>query len=441
MKTYKFLRILIVAISVSGFSEPLKAMDTPARDLEDWSVHFQATGITQEHGSFNSPYSGQNSLSANQEERQSLTSTVFLGRRLWQGGQFYLNPEFSGGSGLSQTLGLAGAPNGEIYRVNSPDLAFQISRAYYQHILGLGGEKEKVDPDKNQLADLVDIARLTFVFGKFSLNDFFDNNTYSHDPRTQFFNWAFMDNGAWDYAADTRGYTWGMYLEFNQPAWAVRFASVLEPDQANQMGLDMNISQAHGDNLELEGRYSIKDRAGKVRLLVYENHAHMGSYQLALAQSPSSPNIISTRDYRIKYGLGINVEQEITKELGFFSRWGWNDGNTETWAFTEIDNTFSFGFNLKGDLWNRNADNIGMGFITNGLSGDHASYLAAGGYGFLIGDGALDYAREQIYELYYLYKPFAVFGLTGDFQFVNHPAYNQDRGPVMIIAGRAHLEF
>jgi high affinity Mn2+ porin len=293
-------------------------------------------------------------------------------------------------------MGLAGYPNGEIYRVDSPDLTVQISRAYFQEIFGLGGEQERQEADENQLAQITDISRITFIFGKFSLNDFFDDTIYAHNPRTQFMNWAFMDNGAWDYAADTRGYTWGFYLEFNQAHWALRLASVLEPDRANQMGMDLDISHAHGDNLELEVRYSVEDHPGKTKLVFYENHAHMGSYGLAVSQNPSAPDVVSTRDYRIKYGAGLNVEQEITKDVGFFGRWGWNDGTTETWAFTEIDTTLALGLNVVGSLWGRVLDNIGVGFITDGLSGDHATYLASGGYGFIIGDGALDYSREQI---------------------------------------------
>lgn len=408
---------------------------------EDWSVHFQTTAVTQGHGSFPASYSGQNSLVTYPEERQSLTSTLFLGRRLWEGGQFYVNPELSGGSGISQTLGIAGYPNGEIYRVSTPDVTGQISRIYLQQIFGFGGDKDTIEADKNQLSDTPDKSRLTVIFGKFSLNDFFDDDVYSHDPRTQFLNWALMDNGAWDYASDTRGYTWGFYFEFNQPRWALRFATVLEPDQANQMGMDLDVSHAHGDNVEFEYRYGIAGHPGKLRALYYENHAHMGNYQLAVAQNPTAPDVISTRSYSIKYGLGLNIEQEITGDLGFFGRWGWDDGTTETWCFAEIDTSISFGFNLTGNLWGRKPDNVGIGFISNGLSGDHANYLASGGYGFIIGDGALDYAQEQIYEIYYLYKPVAQGGLTADYQFVNHPADNQDRGPVSIFAGRAHYEF
>jgi high affinity Mn2+ porin len=250
-----------------------------------------------------------------------------------------------------------------------------------------------------------------------------------------------MDNGAWDYAADTRGYTWGLMVELNQPDWSIRVASVLVPTVANGIDFDTNIGQARGDNLELEYRYALARRPGKARFVAYANRAHMGSYGESLTLSPIKPDITQTRDYRTKYGLGINLEQELTDELGLFSRLGWNDGTTETWAFTEIDRTVSLGAALRGVAWKRPDDVAGLALILNGLSGPHAAYLAAGGYGFIIGDGALSYALEEIVETYYSAQLLKQLSASLDFQWVNHPAYNEARGSVGIFAGRVHLEF
>jgi len=430
------LSAVFFLVCSSVFGEDLTK---PLANPEDWSIHFQATTVTQQHGYFNSPYSGINSFSPYPENKTSLTSTLFLGRKLWQNGEFYLDPELSGGQGLSSTHGIAGFPNGEIYRVDSTDPKGSIARAFFKQVFGLGGTRENIKPDQNQLCSEVDKNRITLVCGKFSLNDYFDNNSYSHDPRTQFLNLALMDNGAWDYAADTRGYTWGFMLEYNRENYAVRVASVLEPKEANQMDLDLNIPQAHGDNAEFEYRYSLSSHPGKVRVLAYANHAQMGNYGDALKILPA-PDITQTRSYCVKYGFGLNIEQEITKALGSFLRAGWNDGATESWAFTEIDRTLTLGLCLNGSSWKRPDDTVGVAVIVNGLSPDHRDYLAAGGYGFIIGDGKLNYAFEEIAETFYSWKIFRQFAVTGDFQFVNNPAYNQDRGPVEIFAVRLHYE-
>ncbi|MDR3607870.1 MAG: carbohydrate porin [Oligoflexia bacterium] len=409
----------------------------------DWSNHFQLTTVTQTHFGFHSPYQGANSLTPRYEIPSSVTATLFEGHKLWKDAYFFVNPEESIGSGLSQTHGIAAFPSGEIYRVDDPSPKINLSRLFYQQDIGLGGGTEQVEDAQNVFPAKKDIRRLTFVAGKFSLNDYFDDNTYAHDPRTQFLNWALMDDPAWDYAADTRGYTWGFYCELHLEEWSLRAATVEEPAIANQLDLDTNIGRAHGDNFEFEHRHQINGHPGKASLLGYMNHAFMGDYrqsiQLGIATG-STPDITLTRAYRTKYGVGLNLEQELTPDLGVFSRIGWNDGATETWAFTEVDRAFSIGASLKGGAWHRENDTVGLAFIIDGLSKDHADYLSAGGLGFIVGDGALNYAPEQVIEAYYSYKPIRFLSFTGDFQFVNHPAYNADRGPVPIYALRMHFE-
>ncbi len=366
----KLLILILISLPVFGATMP---------EEQASNFHFQMTAVTQDHDRFDSPYQGKNSLQPIAESATSLTWSIFAGQRLWRGGEIYVDPELVGGSGFSHTLGIAGFPNGEIYRVDDASAKWNLSRLYFNQTIELGDEKEQVPDEKNQLATRVAVRRFTFLIGKFALNDFFDNNIYSHDPRTQFLNWTFMDNGAWDYAADTRGYSWGLYLLLNQPGWALRFASTLVPLYANQMQMDYNFPAHRGDNLEFEYRYEWMELKGAVRLLAYENIANMGNYRQTLDTQPSNPDVTLTRDRRTKYGFGLNAEQELTNDLGAFFRAGWNDGHTETWAFTEIDRMISMGFSLKGLRWFRPDDTVGVGFTVNLLSSDHRDYLAAGG--------------------------------------------------------------
>jgi len=410
-------------------------------EREQWNLHFQATSISQGHDEFTSPYSGTNSLPPREPIRTSYTATLFLGARLWAGSEVFVNPELAGGRGVGGVTGIAGFPNGDIARVSKPEPTVSMARVFLRQTVGLGGEAEKVEPGPNQLAGARDLSRLTVTLGKISVGDIFDGNAYSHDARTQFMNWGLFENGAWDYPADTRGYTWGGALELIEPRWALRYGLFAEPKTANGLQFDHNFSHAHGHVLEWEQRYSVGERRGVARLLGYWNRAHMGSYRATLDTPAYGLDIARSRRYSDKYGFGVNVEQELTKELGAFARLGWSDGQNETWAFTEIDQTASLGLSLKGAAWSRPADTFGVAGVINGLSKEHKDYLAAGGYGFIIGDGRLNYAPEEIIEVYYLLNVWKGISITPDYQFVNHPAYNADRGPVHLWAIRFHAEF
>jgi high affinity Mn2+ porin len=428
------LALSVLTLSTAAFAED-------SSGAFPWEGHWQMTVIPQGHGSFPAAYSGPNSLRDETEIDTSVTSTFFLGSRLLPDLEIYLDPEMNGGSGLSGTLGVAGFPNGEIFRVADPALQVGLARAFLQWTLPLTRETEHVDSAQNQIAEDRAVSRFVIVAGKFSLPDYFDQNAYSHDARNQFLNLALMDMGAWDFAADVRGYTNGMYLELDWRRWALRFAEVQEPTTANGGTLDNDIARARSENLEADVPWLLGGRPGVARWIAFCNHADMGSYKAALDQADSTPLISETRvPGSQKYGFGLNLEQEIADGTGLFARASWNDGTTETWAFTEIDQSASLGAQLAGTPWNRKNDTIGIAAVINGISAEHQDYLAAGGCGFILGDGALDYAPEQILELYYDYTPLKGFSLTPDYQYIKNPAYNQARGPVSIYALRLHYE-
>ncbi len=445
MKISNLLLVCYLVAVHPVFGEPEGSSDSgfvPA----SWTYHFQATEFPMYHGTFRALYPGNpgyGSLIDGDELDSSTTATLFLGGRLWRDGALYLNLESSAGAGFSNVTGIAGFPNGEIYRVSSTSLKTIMNRLYFRQVFGLGGEQEEIKDDQNQLAERIDVSRITLVAGKFSMTDFFDQNTYSADPRCQFTNWAMWANGAWDYPADTPGYTWGVILEYNQKYWALRLSSVMETQVENGEEMDMDFSQAHGDTAEFEYRFSIGTHPGKVRLDAFMNNAHMGDYTEAVALAAGTGNlpvIDDTAAYRVKWGFGLDFEQEMAVDLGLFARLGWNDGATETWSFTAIDQTAQVGFLLSGNRWGRSDDQFGLGGAISGLSASHQAYLAAGGLDFNIGDGQLNYAPEMIVEAFYNFHPIKEVGLSPDFQYIVDPGYNQDRGPVVVWGFRTHLE-
>ncbi|GAA4101681.1 carbohydrate porin [Mucilaginibacter panaciglaebae] len=410
---------------------------------ERFSFHFQQTIITQYKPAFSAKYTGDNSLQTGMETQSSLTSTLFGGARLWKGAEAYFNPEISGGSGLSKTLGVAGFPNGETFRVGSASPAIYIARLYLKQNFEWGTEKDTIQPGLNQLGGLYSKHYFSITAGKFGMADFFDGNEFSHDARTQFMNWALMDNAAWDYPANTRGYALGAVAELGMPNWTLRFAYTLSTVEANGSVWDQKVGKANTQTLEFEKRYTINGLRGATRILGFMNNGKMGKYDQALALSPVAPDVDITQAYgRRKYGFGISADQYLTNNFGVFAKISYNDGHTQTWYFTEIDRSLSFGATLNGSSWTRKDDELGLAFVGNGVSASHRNYLAAGGYGFIIGDGKLNYGTEMIAELYYKLNAWqSKFFLSPDYQFIVNPAYNKDRGPVNVFSIRAHIEF
>jgi high affinity Mn2+ porin len=411
---------------------------------ERWNLYYQATSVGQYHGTFPSPYQGANSLHADRERDVSLTTTLYLGLQLGKNTQLYFDPEIAGGKGFSAVTGLANFSNGELPRVGSATPKPYLARLYLTHDFGWGEETEAVESEENQLAGSRPMNRYTVTLGRFTLTDFFDNNRYSHDPRTQFMGWGVMYNGAWDYPADVRGYTWGIVQELHRKNWSLRTASAAEPRIANGLRLDRRLLRNRGDVVEGEYRYQVLKHPGTVRLLGSLQHTFSGHYAEALqtaAADGSAPNIhLSARNGTLKYGWGVNAEQELTKDIGVFGRYAWNDGETESFAYTAIDRLATIGVSVTGTRWHRKNDTMGTEITSSGLSAIHALYLARGGLDFIIGDGQLRYGRENIWESYYSAKLFSGFFVSYDLQHAANPAYNQDRGPLWISSLRLHLE-
>jgi high affinity Mn2+ porin len=421
---------------------------TPAKTLlpesDVWNVHAQTTLLPQGYGPIHSPYAGPDSLPGRGQFQATWTSTAFLGVRLWDGGELYFDPELTQGFGINGALGVAGFTNGEAQKAGAPFPKIRAQRYYIKQTFGLGGEQEDIDDGPNQLAGKKDIDRVTVVVGRFAMGDFFDNNSYAHDPRADFMNWAMWESAAWDFPADLPGYTRGVIVELNRKDWAVRGALVEVPSQPNS---DILTFKSGGAVVEFEERHNVFGQPGKVRVGVFGNQGVTGNYSQALAIEAMDPAqdindvMASIRHVNPKYGIYANLEQQLVKDVGLFARASWNDGSNETLSFTDIDRSVSGGLSIKGSFWGRPDDTVGIGGVVNGLSAAHRDYLAAGGIGLIIGDGRLNYNPERIFETYYAYSVRKGITITADYQLITNPSYNADRGPVSVFAGRLHGEF
>ncbi len=400
-----------------------------------WDFHFQSTAIGQGVAPFPADYSGANSLESHGEVKDTFSFDVTGRVRLWRGGEVFADVLSWQGYGLSNTTGVAGFPNGEAYRVGKTFPDAVIFRAYLRETLPLEGAGDVAADPKAASGG----RRLVLTLGHISATDIFDKNSYANDPRTQFLNWAFVNNVAWDYPANSLGVTNGAAAELVLRSWSARAGVFQVSRVANALRMDWNLAHAWSLAGELEKRYSCSGRPGAVRLLAYKTRARMGNYQESLAD-PQNIALNGRLGYRSKYGLGINLDQEIRKDLGAFMRLGWNDGKNQTWEFTDVDRVASAGLSLKGEAWRRSGDTLGLGAVVNGITAVHRQFLAAGGLGITAGDGRLNYGQEEILEAYYAIPTRWGVTISPDFQFVVHPAYNRDRGPAPLYAVRLHWE-
>lgn len=434
--------------SASVASDTSQATMFPHGEWSHFWLSGQANFISQWHPAFYSPYEGKNSLSPAAQDATSRVLTLFTGWRPTDSTEFLCDVQETGGRGLGNALGVAGFFNLDVVRNPSLSKAPYIARLMWHQVFALGSKKIVAERNPFSLFPQLPVRRLEVRFGKMSLVDFFDVNSYGSDSNFQFMNWTVDNNGAYDYAADTRGFTYAAELEYHDGNFAIRFAEALMPKVANGIHLDADLGRARAENLEFEiHRRLVGKQQGILRLLSFVNHANMGDYgqqinEWLTTHSTPAPEITDhPLQTTAKYGFGVNFEQPVNNWLGVFGRWGWNEGQHESYAYTEVDQTWEGGIGGTGASWNRPLDRFGVAFVSNGISRVHAQYLAYGGLGFLLGDGKLDYGRENTVESYYTLHLWRGIYPAIDLQHMNNPGYNRDRGPVFVTSLRLHLEF
>ena len=417
--------------------------DSPALETDNFAIHGQTTFLEQYVFPFHNPYSGANSLTPN-IGRETADATAYVGMRLWSGAEAWIDPEIDQGFGLSGTLGVAGFTSGEAYKVGAAVPYARVPRYFIRQTIDLGGDSQKVDSGANQFSGSQTANRLVITVGKFSVTDIFDNNKYAHDPRNDFMNWALVDTGTFDYAADAWGFSYGAAAEWYQGDWTVRAGIFDLSNVPNSTELDPSFDQFQWIG-EIERRYEIWGQPGKIAVTGFLSRGRMGSFADALslgAATGTTPSTAAVRQYASRGGVSLNIEQQITEQLGAFVRAGWANGNLEPYEFTDVDRTVAAGLSLNGKSWGRPDDTVGIAGVVNGISGVHQAYFNAGGLGILVGDGMLpNPGLEQILETYYSYALTSSTRLTADYQFIVNPGYNTDRGPASVISGRLHYQF
>lgn len=419
----------------------------PHSETSRYWISGQANIVFEWHPSFPAAYSGPNSFRSTAESATSKVYTLYLGYELTPTTAVYVDGESAGGTGLSSALGLAGFTNLDVVRNPFLGATPYLARLMIQQIIPLSSERVESERDELHLFTSLPARRIEIRVGKFGLPDFMDLNSWGSDSHLQFLNWTVDNNGAWDYAANTRGYTDGALIEYDDHWFTAIFAEALMPKFANGPYLDADVARARGENLELDSSGKrFFGRAGAIRFLSYVNTADMGNYEQAIADYERHvtpvPEITSTRRQgRHKYGFGLNLEQQITADIGLFGRLGWSDGRNESFAYTEVDRTAEAGVFSTGGLWHRQYDRAGATFVGNGIVKEHQEYLALGGQGFLLGDGGLTYGPEEIFEAFYTAHLWRGFFASADVQHVNNPGYNRARGPILVPGLRLHVDF
>lgn len=434
--------IFVLTFLASGSARAQDTTEVRARP-ESFVVHGQATFVVQGVTGFASPYAGDNSLAPGQV-KETVDATLYVGVRPWRGAELWANPEIDQGFGLSNTLGVAGFPSAEAYKVGKANPYFRLQRLFLRQAIALGGENAPVAGAANQLAGSQSANRLVVTVGKLSVGDVFDTNRYAHDPRGDFLNWAIVDTGSFDYAADAWGYSYGAAAEWYQGAWTLRVGAFNLSKIPNGETLETGFKQFELDG-EVEHRHQICGHDGAVRLAVFRNHGQFARLDEAVAGFTNTgimPDLALLRRPATRWGGQLNVEQEVTDTIGLFLRAGISDGRYEAYDFTDVDRTLSLGASLAGKGWHRTADRVGLAMVVNGISKDRQRYLADGGMGILIGDGSLPHpGAEWITEAYYNWQVMPAINLTADYQLVVNPGYNRDRGPANVLALRLHGAF
>jgi high affinity Mn2+ porin len=425
-------------------------------DPDEVNLHGQTTFTWQGYPAIRSPFSGANSLPATGEGRETFDATLFAGVRLWQGAEFWIDPEIDQGFGVGNTHGAAGFPSGESYKLGSSYPYARVQRYFVRQTVNLGGDSQKVDADINQFEESETANRLVFTVGKFAVVDIFDTNKYANNPKSDFLNWSVTNAGTFDYAGDAWGYSYGAAAEWYQGDWTLRGgafdmsatpAGTTGAGNALAFGLDPTFDQFQLVG-EIEKRYQLWNQPGTIKVTGFLIRGRAGTYQDALDLMTVTPGLDANtaldmvRKYQSRPGVSVNLQQQLTDDVGLFARAGWADGNVETWDFADIDRTVQAGLSITGKQWGRPDDTIGIAGVVNNIAGVHQAWLNVGGLGLLIGDGALpNPGLEEIFEAYYCYALTSSVKLSADYQFINNPGYNTDRGPANVFAGRVHWEF
>jgi high affinity Mn2+ porin len=424
----------------------VRAEDSPAPSSatpQTFAIHGQATFVLQGTPGFSSPYAGPNSLTPNQR-KETIDATLTIGVRPWAGAEIWADPEIDQGFGLSNTLGVAGFPSAEAYKVGQKSPYVRLQRAFFRQTIDLGGASETVQGGANQLAGTRTANRIVLTIGKFGVGDVFDTNRYAHDPRGDFLNWSLVDAGSFDYAADAWGYSTGVAAEWYQGPWTLRLGAFNLSKIPNGETLESGFQQYQLDG-EIEHRHTIRGRDGAVRVTVFRNRGNFGRFDDALALAATTgatPDTALVRARRTRAGADLNIEQAVTDSIGLFARAGFADGQIEPYDFTDIDRTVQAGVSIDGKGWGRAGDTIGVAAVVNGISKAHQRYLAAGGLGVLVGDGRLPHSGDEaIGEAYYDWKAIKGVEISLDYQLIGNPGYNRDRGPANVFAVRLHGEF
>ena len=432
----------ILAPTPETSSQTAAPTDTTAP--EDWAIHAQSTFEIQYHPAFRSDFRGLNSLDPGSRGDETFDATLYAGFRPWSGAELWVNPEIDQGFGLSNTLGVAAFTSAEAYKVGAATPYVRVPHLFFRQTIDLGGEREKIDPDLNVLGGNQTANRFVVTIGKFGANDIFDTNAYAHDPRQDFSNWALVDAGSWDYAADAWGLTYGVAAEWYQDFWTIRLGGFALSRVPNSEALDTSGSQVQYD-AEVEERHTLFGKGGKLKLLGFLSRGRMGDYNDAVTlaqQTGDAVSIAAVRQYRSRSGVSVNLEQSLTAELGLFMRAGLAEGGREAYDFTDIDKTFSIGLALQGKRWGRPDDTVGIATVIDDISRRAKNFLDAGGLGILVGDGTLpESGPEQVLEIYYSFALSSFVHVSADYQFINNPTYNRDRGPVSVFGGRLHLQY
>lgn len=444
MNLCRFSACIVLSLALLPANGRADSSEDSSQQPENWAIHGQVTNVTQFHPAFTSPYRGPDSLDPGSRGDETVDTTLYIGVRPWTGAELWADPEVDQGFGLSRTFGVAAFPSGEAYKIGSATPYFRLQRLFFRQTIDLGGKSESVAPDANQLGGSRASDNLIVTLGKISVVDIFDTNTYAHDPRGDFLNWGVIDSLAFDYAADSWGYSYGIATEWTQDRWTLRAGLFDMSKVPNGPVLETEFSQFQFVG-EAEERHILWGRVGKLKILAFLNRARMGSYDDAIRlaeETHTIPDTALVRDYKSRGGVGLNLEQSITDELGSFVRLSVNDGSQEAYEFSDTNRSLAAGLSLKGNAWQRPDDTAGLALVGDDISHSARAYFALGGLGTLIGDGQLPhYGFEQIVEANYVAKLADWFSASADYQLVTNPAYNEDRGPVSIFGLRFHAEF